>query len=333
MTALSRESGCLDARAVLGRVERRRPIREPKDPRANVSPSRPPPPPSAAAAFVPGLFVLIWATGFIVARAATPHADPYVFTSLRFACAAAILGVIALASGARYPVGWAGWRGPLVAGFLMQGVYLSSTFYAIGHGLPAGIAALVGSLQPLLTAALAGPLLGERVGARRAAGIALGFLGAGMVLAPKLGATDPSGIPPFALAVSFAAVIALTLGTLWQKRTGGGGDLLANAVLQFLGGLACVVPLALVLGHGWLDPGMPLWLSLSWAVIVNSVAGVLLLLALIRRGAVAGVASLFFLVPPVSAGMGYFLFGETLTLLQVAGMAVAAFGVAVANKG
>jgi drug/metabolite transporter (DMT)-like permease len=298
-----------------------------------VSPSRTPAPPSAAAILVPGLFVLIWATGFIVARAATPHADPYLFTAVRFSCAALVLGGIAVASGARFPAGWKGWRGPLVAGFLMQGVYLSSTFYAIGHGLPAGIAALVGSLQPLLTAALAGPLLGERVGPRRAAGIALGFLGAGMVLAPKLGATDPSGIPPFALAVSFAGVIALTLGTLWQKRTGSGGDLLANAVLQFLGGIACAVPLALVLGHGRFDAGLPLGLSLAWAVLVNSVAGVLLLLALIRRGAVAGVASLFFLVPPVSAAMGYVLFGETLTLLQVAGMAVAAFGVAVANRG
>ncbi|MCJ2013990.1 DMT family transporter [Methylobacterium sp. J-076] len=298
-----------------------------------MSPSRPPSPPPRAAALVPGLFVLIWSTGFIAARGAVPHADPLLFTAIRFSCVALILGLIAVAARARFPAGWRGWRGPLVAGFLMQGVYLSGTFVAISLGLPAGIAALVGSLQPLLTASLAGPFLGERVSRRRAAGIAVGFVGAGLVLAPKLGATDPSGIPPTALAISFACVAALTLGTLWQKRTGGGGDLLANAVLQFLGGTACAVPLALLFGHGGFDPVAPLWLSLGWAVLVNSVTGVLLFLYLIRRGAVAGVAALFFLVPPVSAAFGYVLFGETLTWVQVAGMGVAALGVAVANRG
>ena len=286
----------------------------------------------AAAAAIPGLFVVIWATGFIAARAVVPHSDPLLFTAMRFICVTLVLGILALAARARFPAGWAGWRGPLVAGFLMQGVYLSGVFYAVSHGLPAGIAALVGSLQPLLTASLAGPVLGERVGPRRALGIALGFCGAGLVLGPKLGVADASGIPPFALAICFGAVAALTFGTLWQKRTGGGGDLLANAVLQFLGGALCAVPLALVFGHDFFEPGPTVWLGLAWAVLVNSVAGILLLLALIRRGAVAGVASLFFLVPPVSAAMGYVLFGETLTLVQLAGMAVAAVGVAVANR-
>lgn len=282
---------------------------------------------------MPSLFVLIWSTGFIVARGSAPHADPLLFTAVRLGCVTLILGLIALAAGARFPAGWKGWRGPFVSGFLMQGVYLSGTFVAISLGLPAGIAALIGSLQPLLTAALAGPLLGERVSRRRAGGIALGFLGAAFVLVPKLGATDPSGIPPVAVAISFGCVAALTLGTLWQKRTGGGGDLLANAVLQFLGGTAFAMPLTLLFGRAVFDPVGPLWLSLAWAVLVNSVTGVLLLLFLIRRGAVAGVAALFFLVPPVSAAMGYVLFGETLTWIQVAGMGVAALGVAVANRG
>ncbi|MBE7197684.1 MAG: DMT family transporter [Parafilimonas terrae] len=291
------------------------------------------PQPDPAAALVPGLFVVIWASGFVAARAVVPHSDPLIFTALRFACATTVLALIALASRARFPAGWAGWRGPLVAGFLMQGVYLSGVFYAVSHGLPAGIAALVGSLQPLLTASLAGPILGERVSLRRGVGIALGFLGAGLVLVPKLGVADASGIPPTALAICFGAVVALTFGTLWQKRAGGGGDLLASAVLQFLGGVVCALPLALLFGTRGFDPAPALWLGLAWAVLVNSVAGILLLLALIRRGAVAGVASLFFLVPPVSAAMGYALFGETLTLVQLAGMAVAAAGVAVASRG
>ncbi|KST60985.1 peptide ABC transporter ATP-binding protein [Methylobacterium sp. GXS13] len=284
------------------------------------------------ASALPVLFVPIWATGFISARAVIPHADPLGFTAVRFTGVAVLLALIAAASRVRWPGTRAGWRDPMVAGFLMQGIYLSGVFWAVSRGLPAGIAALVGSLQPLLTALLAGPLLGERVSGRRALGILLGFAGAGLVLAPKLGAADPSGIPPVALAVSLVAVLALTLGTLWQKRTGGGGDLLVNATLQFVGGMACAIPLALAFGHATIDPVAPLWLGLAWAILVNSVAGILLLLALTRRGAVAGVAALFFLVPPVAALLGYLLFGEVLTLAQGAGMAVAALGVAVASR-
>ncbi|GJE11028.1 MULTISPECIES: DMT family transporter [Methylobacterium] len=285
------------------------------------------------ASALPALFVPIWATGFISARAVVPHADPFAFTAVRFTAVALVLAGIAAASRVRWPADRAGWRDPVIAGFLMQGVYLSSTFWAVSHGLPAGIAALVGSLQPLLTALLAQPLLGERVSGRRALGILMGFAGAGLVLAPKLGATDPSGIPPQALAVSFVAVLALTFGTLWQKRTGGRVDLLAGATLQFVGGMACAIPLALVFGSAAIDPAPALWLGLAWAVLVNSVAGILLLLALIRRGAVAGVAALFFLVPPVAALLGFLLFGEVLTPLQGAGMALATLGVAVASRG
>ncbi|MCJ2069159.1 DMT family transporter [Methylobacterium sp. J-030] len=295
-----------------------------------LTPSRPP---NRAAGILPALFVPIWATGFISARAVVPHADPLGFTAVRFTAVALVMAGIALGSRVRWPADRAGWRDPVVAGFLMQGVYLSSTFWAVSRGLPAGIAALVGSLQPLLTALLAQPLLGERVSPRRALGILMGFAGAGLVLAPKIGAADPSGIPPLALAVSFLAVLSLTLGTLWQKRTGGRVDLLAGATLQFVGGMACAIPLALAFGRAWFEPVAPVWLGLAWAVLINSVAGILLLLALIRRGAVAGVAALFFLVPPVAAVLGYLLFGEVLTPLQGAGMALAALGVAVASRG
>ncbi|SDN30996.1 Threonine/homoserine efflux transporter RhtA [Methylobacterium phyllostachyos] len=286
-----------------------------------------------AASALPALFVPIWATGFISARAVVPHADPLGFTAIRFTAVAVVLAGIALASRVRWPADRAGWRDPVIAGFLMQGVYLSSTFWAVSRGLPAGIAALVGSLQPLLTALLAQPLLGERVSPRRALGILMGFIGAGLVLAPKIGAADPSGIPPLALAVSFLAVLSLTFGTLWQKRTGGRVDLLAGATLQFVGGMACAIPLALAFGSAQFEPVAPVWLGLAWAVLINSVAGILLLLALIRRRAVAGVAALFFLVPPVAAVLGYLLFGEVLTPLQGAGMALAALGVAVASRG
>ena len=281
---------------------------------------------------IPAAFVLIWATGFAAARYVAPLSEPLVFVAARLSLVALVLAGIALALRARWPRDGQGWRDALVAGVLMQGLYVAGVFWSVKHGLPSGIAALVGSLQPLLTAAASEPLLGERVGPRRWAGIGLGFLGAGLVLAPKLGSLDPAGIPPVALSVCLAAMLAMTAGTLWQKRKAAKADLVTNAAIQFVGGAAFAVPLALFAGEPWPSLSLPLSLGMAWSVLVNSVAGILLLMALIRRGAVAGVASLFFLVPPVSAGIAYVLFGETLTLVQIAGMAVAAAGVAVASR-
>ena len=286
-----------------------------------------------ATTLIPSLFVFIWATGFITARLVAPYSEPLGFVAVRVTGVTIVLGLLAAMLGARWPATRRGWRDALVAGLLMQGLYIIGVFWAIRHGLPAGIAALIGSLQPLLTALLARPLLGEHVSGRRWLGIALGFLGAGLVLAPKVGAAGASGIPLLPLAVGFGAMVAMTLGTLWQKRTGAEADLLANATIQFLGAMALAVPLAALFGEARFEPAVPLFIGLAWAILVNSVAGIFLLLVLIRRGAVAGVASLFFLVPPVSAALAYLLFGETLTLVQCAGMVVAAIGVAVASRG
>ena len=269
------------------------------------------------------LFVFIWATGFVAARYVVPYADPLTFVALRVIAVAAVLGAIAMVMGARWPADARGWRDALISGVLMQGLYVAGVFWAVNRGLPAGIMALVGSLQPLLTAVLAGPLLG----------IAAGFVGAGLVLAPKLGAADASGIPLGPLCVGLAAMVAMTLGTLWQKRTAAGADLVTNAAIQFVGAALLTAPLALALEAGRFEIGPPLLLGMAWSVLINSVAGILLLLWLIRRGAVAGVASLLFLVPPVAAGIAYVLFGESLSPVQFAGMAIAAAGVAIASRG
>ncbi|MCJ2083131.1 DMT family transporter [Methylobacterium sp. J-090] len=288
---------------------------------------------TAPTAAVPAIFVLIWATGFVAARFVAPHADAVTFVALRVVCVAAVLAALARALGARWPKGGKEWTDALVAGILMQGIYVIGVFWSVQHGLPAGIAALVGSLQPLLTALLVGPVLGEQVSPRRWSGIGLGFAGAALVLAPKVGAGDASGIPLPALAACLAAMVAMTIGTLWQKSRGGAADLLSNAAIQFVGASALAIPVALLIGTGRFDATAPAWFGLAWSVLVNSVAGILLLLVLIRRGAVAGVASLLFLVPPVSALMAYGLFGEALAPIQIAGMALAAAGVALASRG
>ncbi len=281
---------------------------------------------------MPLLFVGIWATGFIVARLVAPHADPLTFLAYRFVLSASVFAVIAATVRAAWPRGVRGWRDALVAGVLMQGVYLGGVFWSVRHGLPAGISALVTGLQPLLTAVLAFPLLRERVGVRRWAGIALGFGGALLVLQPQLRA-GPGGILIVPLLVCGAGMVGMTLGTIWQKRTASTADLRTNAAVQFIGAALVAIPAAALTETGRFDASWQAWTGLAWAVCGLSVGAISLLLILIKRGAVAGVASLFYLVPPVVAVLAFAFFGEQLSALQVVGMAVAAAGVAVASRG
>jgi len=281
---------------------------------------------------MPLLFVSIWATGFVVARLVAPHVDPLTFLAYRFVLSASAFAGIAAAVRAPWPRGVRGWRDALVAGVLMQGVYLGGVFWAVRHGLPAGVSALVTGLQPLLTAMLAFPLLGERVGAHRWAGIGLGFGGALLVLQPQLRA-GPGGVLIAPLLACGAGMIAITLGTIWQKRTASTADLRTNAAVQFIGAAVITIPVAALTEAGRFDASWQAWTGLAWAVCGLSLGAISLLLILIKRGAVAGVASLFYLVPPVVAVLAFALFGEQLSAVQVAGMAVAATGVAVASRG
>jgi drug/metabolite transporter (DMT)-like permease len=280
----------------------------------------------------PPLFVVIWATGFVVARLVAPHADPLAFLTLRFGVAGAVLAGAAIVAGARWPSTAKGWRDGLVAGVLLHGAYLGGVFWAVKHGLPAGISALVAGLQPLATGMLVGPLLGEAVSRRRWLGILTGFAGALLVVAPKIGVAG--GLPPIPLAVCLLGMLSITLGTIWQKRTAASVDLRTNAVLQYLGACALTVPIALATETGRLDFSAPeFWIALLWTVFAMSIGAVGLLLVLIRRGAVAKVAALLYLVPPVAAVMAFWLFGEALSPVQMVGMALAAVGVAIASRG
>jgi drug/metabolite transporter (DMT)-like permease len=281
-----------------------------------------------AANFAPPLFVLIWATGFIVARLVAPYSEPLTFLFVRYALAALVLVGLIVTAKAQWPRRWPEWRDALIAGALLHGLYLGGVFWAVKHGLPAGIAALVAGLQPLLTGALSLPLLGERVSARQWIGIGLGFAGACLVVVPKLGA----GVPLPALLVSFGSMIAITFGTIWQKRTAGTMDLRVNAAVQYLGAAGVTLPLLLLTETPFIDPTPQLIGGLAWAVLGLSIGGIGLLLYLIRRGAVVGVAALLYLVPPVAAVMAYLLFEETLGLIQIVGMAIAVSGVFVASR-
>lgn len=287
--------------------------------------------PAAQSILIPLTFVLIWATGFVAARLVAPFTEPLSFLVVRFGLAAVVLGIVGWWAGARWPLGARGWRDAGVAGILLHGGYLGGVFWAVKNGLPAGIAALIAGTQPLVTAALSAPLLDEHVSGRRWTGIAIGFAGVALVIGPGASATAGK-LPLAALLVCAAGVVSITLGTIWQKRTGAASDLRTGTAVQYLAAGAATLVVALASEDMSMTPSFELAFGMVWAIFVLSIGGVGLLLVMIRRGAVSKVATLLFLVPPVSALLGYFLFGETLTLIQVAGMAVACAGVAVVGS-
>jgi drug/metabolite transporter (DMT)-like permease len=276
-------------------------------------------------------FVLIWASGFIVARWAAPHADPLTFLVYRYVLSIAVFVAASFAIGVPWPRDFGAWRDALVAGMLIHGVYLGGVFWAIFHGMPAGVTALVTGLHPLLTAALAIPLLHERVTARQWVGIAVGFVGVSLVVAPALGAVH--AVPLLALLAAFIATLGFALGTVWQKRSEPKMDLRVNAAIQFIGALLLTAPIAWCLEDGRFDATAAAFGALAWAVLVLSVGGISLLLFLLKRGAASRVAPLLYVSPPVAALLAWLLFGEALTALQLAGAALAIAGALMARQG
>ncbi len=278
----------------------------------------------------PALFVLIWSTGFVIARLVAPYADPLSFLSMRYVLVIALLAPVAWWFGAKWPATARDWRDGLIAGVLLHGIYLGGVFWAVADGLPAGIAALIVGLQPLATAMLVGLTLGERVSPLRWIGIAVGFAGALLVILPRLGVE--AGLPPGPVGIVLVSMLSITLGTIWQKRTGGAQDVRTNTVVHFIGAAIVTLPVAFLIEENRVPMVPDVIFGLAWSVLVMSIGGIFLLLALIRRGAVAGVAALLYLVPPCSALMAWVLFGETLAPVQIAGMAIAAVGVAIASR-
>jgi drug/metabolite transporter (DMT)-like permease len=288
---------------------------------------------SAFVRATPLTFALLWSSGFIVAKYAAADADPFTFLAARFASAMVVLAAIAWATRAPWPATMRDAGHCMMAGVLLHGLYLAGVWWAIAQGLPAGISGLFSAMQPLLTALLAAPLLGDRVTAWQWSGIVTGFVGILLVLAPRLVMVDAAtlGAVAIPMLVNLVSIVAVTLGTFYQKRFAAGADLRTGTCLQFVGALALVAPLAL-LGPTHFDPTPSLILSLAFSVLVLSIAAIALLLLMIRRGEVAKVAALIYLVPPLTAILAFVLLGEGLNAVQIAGMAVTAMGVWLATQ-
>ena len=265
----------------------------------------------------PAIFVLLWSTGFIGSKLGAPYAEPMVFLTIRFALVIPLMALLCMVMKRDWP------RDPqlifhcLITGMLVHGIYLGGVFWAIDRGMPAGVSAVMIGLQPAVTAFAAILLIGERVGLRHWIGILIGAIGLGMVLGPRLSIAG-SGIGTATILAVLCSVAAISIGTVYQKRFVPKTDLLPATTWQYAGALLVTLPLTA------LESWQVTWsgefvFALLWLVFVLSIGAILLLMFLIRKGEVSRVASLFYLVPAATAIESYFLFGETLSVLQICG--------------
>jgi drug/metabolite transporter (DMT)-like permease len=277
----------------------------------------------------PLTFVVLWCTGFISAKYGLPYAEPLTFLFARMGLVVLVLAAIVLAMRVPLTTPIEAWHS-LVVGLLVQALYLGGVFVALAQGVPAGISALIPGLQPILTATLAGRFLGERVTTLQWGGFALGLVGVLLVLNDRNVTMTGTTLGWIA---SVLSLLGITIGTLYQKRYCGAIDWRSGNLVQFAGATLVFAVGAWAFETRPIEWAMPFILALAWSVVVLSVLTVALMYWLIRRIPASRVASLFYLVPAVTAAIAWLAFGETLNALAILGMVLCAAGVVVVNKG
>jgi drug/metabolite transporter (DMT)-like permease len=282
-----------------------------------------------AIAAAPVLFVLLWSTGFIGARFGLPYIEPMTFLAVRMVFVVIIIGAIAVIGGARLPsrpeIGHS-----LMAGLMVHGLYLGGVFFAISQGVPAGVSALIPGLQPILTSTIANRFMGETVTRLQWLGLCLGLFGVALVLHDRSLVMSGSVVGWIGSVVS---LFGITLGALYQKRYCGKIDWRTGNTVQYGGAAVLFAAASFAFETRVIHWTGELVFALAWLVLVLSIAAVGLMYWLIRRSAATGFASLFYLVPAVTALEAYLLFGEKLDALSIAGMVVCAAGVVLVNRG
>jgi drug/metabolite transporter (DMT)-like permease len=278
-------------------------------------------------AAAPGLFVILWASGFIGAKLGLPYAEPLTFLFLRMFGAVLLLGVVALYARPKWP-DRNGVLDSCAIGVFMHALYLGGVYISIGNGLPAALSALIVGLQPLLTSTIANRLLGERVVARQWGGLVLGTAGVYLVVQDK---ATTAGAKPVAWVASIVALLSITFGTIYQKRFGSGIDWRPGMLFQY-----AAAGILFALGAMAFETRIVHWtpeflFALSWLILVLSIGAIWLLYFLISRAAATRVVSLFYLTPPVTALMAWALFNERLALATLVGMVLCVTAVFLVN--
>jgi drug/metabolite transporter (DMT)-like permease len=275
----------------------------------------------------PALFVVLWSSGFIGTKAGVLNAEPMTFLSIRMALVVLLLGALVVITRPAWPSGKCVLHN-VVAGLCVHGLYLGGVSVSIFQGLPAGLAALIVALQPILTSTVANRWLGERVKWHQWAGLVLGLGGVWLVVHERTGGSDASLTGWIAI---FVGLIGITTGTLYQKRFAGGADWRVGLLVQYAASGA-----VFAFGAFAFETRVVQWtpqfiFALGWLVFVLSLGAIWLLYFMIRRTAAMRVTSLFYLTPPVTALMAWVIYNERLAPLALVGMAICVTGVFLVN--
>lgn len=273
--------------------------------------------------FAPLLFVALWSTGFIGAKYGLPYADPFIFLAVRVLIAAVILFAVAAIMKSPIAIGASAITRSSAIGFFLHACYLGGVFFSISKGLPAGVAAVVTSLQPVLVSLLAVKVLGEQLRGRQIVGLILGLIGVVLVLGPSFDASIPvSGVIGI-----LVALVGSTTATLLQKKIGADVPLIAGTAYQYLASGLVLAIAAVATGGTHIQWSGKFILAFIWLIAVLSVGAILLLLWLLNQGSAASVSSLFYLIPPATALEAFFLFGEKVSTQGFLGIGITALGV------
>jgi drug/metabolite transporter (DMT)-like permease len=280
--------------------------------------------------WTPWVFVLIWSSGFVVAKYAFEYSDVLFFLGVRLLIAGSILLLITVALGQSLRLTRSQVLISLALGLTLQGLYLGGVWEAIANGSPAGIASVVTSTQPILVSILAFVILKERLFRNQIAGLVLGFVGVVLVLAPSFSAAGEMTL--IALSLLILGLSGSTSATLIQKKYGSSLPLLTGTTYQFLFAGFILTIISLVSGRTYLDWNLQTSLAMAWAIIVTSIIAVIALLWMLQRGSAAKVSSLLYLVPPAASLQAWALFGEKLNAQSIIGIAMTALGVALVQR-
>ena len=276
----------------------------------------------------PFIFILLWSSAFITTKPIIDNSDPFSALAFRFALVALGFFLFSIYSKKKIIIDRKNFFESFFSGVLFHGVYLGGVFFSISKGMPTGIAALIVTLQPILTNALSGPILNEKVSLKQWIGVLLGFSGAVMVLGFDIG----TEIPTIGLVATVVALIAITTSTIWQKKLSNNLPLSVNNMNQALGGFIFHIIIIILFAEPYINFSTTFIIAMSHQIFLVSFGAFTILMFLIKKNSASKTVSIFFLIPPTSAFMAWLFLNESLSNLDLLGFLIATIGVYIATR-
>ena len=276
----------------------------------------------------PFIFILLWSSAFITTKPIIDNSDPFSALAFRFALVTLGFFLFSIYSKKKIIIDRKNFFESFFSGVLFHGVYLGGVFFSISKGMPTGIAALIVTLQPILTNALSGPILNEKVSLKQWIGVLLGFSGAVMVLGFDIG----TEIPTIGLVATVVALIAITTSTIWQKKLSNNLPLSVSNMNQALGGFIFHIIIIILFAEPYINFSTTFIIAMSHQIFLVSFGAFTILMFLIKKNSASKTVSIFFLVPPTSAFMAWLFLNENLSNLDLLGFLIATIGVYIATR-